>query len=455
MNIKDTIIAPATAPGEGGVAIVRISGPGAYSALKNHFRSTSNYAAFKSHHFYHGVLVDYLDQPVDEVLVVYMAAPNSYTRDDVVEIHSHGSRQVVKLILSIYQKDGLRLAEPGEFTYRAYMNGRLDLAQAEAVARLISSRTDASRKLALSQVEGALSKKIYSFAQTIKTALVFVEAWIDFPEEDLPDENVSSLSDQIKQIYNCMLEILSSYDYGRVLSDGASIMLVGRPNVGKSSLLNKLLGEERAIVTDIPGTTRDLLEEGVVIDGIPVRLIDTAGLRQTEDPVESEGVLRAINKMSTADLVLMLVDSSSVLTEQDFFVYEQCRALPTLLVLTKSDLISQQKGSPFNSFSSYCEISTKSGQGIDNLKSEISRRLSGEIVLSAESIMLTERRHYEALQLSSTSLRRFVELLNIGESLDMLALELRDALYHLGQISGETTTESLLDDIFSNFCIGK
>lgn len=454
MNIKDTIIAPATAPGEGGIAIVRISGPDASLALKKYFISSSGAAEFKSHQLYHGTLVDSLGEPLDEVMAVFMAAPHTYTRDDVAEIHSHGSQQVVKSILNLYLKEGLRLAEPGEFTYRAYMNGRLDLAQAEAVARLISSRTETSRRLALAQVEGALSHQIDIYTRVVKKALVFIEAWIDFPEEDLPAADSRLLEDQIMQINSNMSEILKHYDYGRVLVDGASILLVGQPNVGKSSLLNSLLGEDRAIVTNIPGTTRDILEEGLNIDGIPLRLIDTAGLRQTDDVVELEGVRRALKKMSTADLILFLVDSSQQLSDQDVFVYEQCRGLPTLMVLTKIDLGCQHSSSPFPDLV-YCEVSIKTGQGIDQLKAEIAKRLVGDSCFSTESVMLTEQRHYEALQLSHKSLTRFVCLLERGESLDLLAFELRDALHHLGQISGETTTESLLDDIFSNFCIGK
>ncbi|MCW9049972.1 MAG: tRNA uridine-5-carboxymethylaminomethyl(34) synthesis GTPase MnmE, partial [Deltaproteobacteria bacterium] len=399
MNTQDTIVAPATAPGEGGIAIIRISGPDALKTLQHIFLPSGDNCPYRTHHLYHGQLVDSSCQPIDEVLVVYMAAPRTYTRDDVVEIHSHGSQAVVKKILNTCQLEGLRLAKPGEFTYRAYINGRLDLSQAEAVAKLISARTETSRALALAQVGGALSQKIHSFTLKIKEALVFIEAWIDFPEEDLPPENIVEISTKIKEIYNNISMIASGYEYGRLLSEGASIMLVGQPNVGKSSLLNSLLGEDRAIVTSVPGTTRDLIEEGVSIDGLPVRLIDTAGLRETEDIVELEGIRRAKGKMLSADLVLLLVDSSKELNEQDFFAQEQCFGLPTLVVMTKVDLNSAHIDRAFTVFPIY-DVSTKTGQGLKELKNAIFDFLGGDKSASSESVLLTERRHYESLLFS-------------------------------------------------------
>ncbi|PLY04644.1 MAG: tRNA uridine-5-carboxymethylaminomethyl(34) synthesis GTPase MnmE [Desulfuromonas sp.] len=454
MNTKDTIIAPATAPGEGGIAIVRISGSLALSALKRHFHPTSGVVDLNSHRLYHGRFYADGGQPVDEVMAVYMAAPHSYTCDDVVEIHSHGSQQVVKTILNIYQNEGIRLAMPGEFTYRAFLNGRLDLSQAEAVARLISSHSDNSRKLALAQVDGGLSREISSFAAEVKHTLVYVEAWIDFPEEDLPTEDIAQLATAMRTVCQRIEALTQGYDSGRILTEGASILLVGQPNVGKSSLLNCLLGEDRAIVTNVPGTTRDLLEEGLSIDGIPVRLIDTAGLRESQDSIEREGIRRAEQKLSSADLVLFLVDGSREVDDQDMYVHDRCLGLPTILIRTKQDVGLFDQDLSFTSFP-VCSVSARTGEGVESLKQMIAEHLGCDSAIGSETVMLTERRHFEALIFAQKALIAFIELLDRGETLDLLAVELRDTLYHLGQISGETTTESLLDDIFSGFCIGK
>ena len=453
MNTKDTIVAPATAPGDGGIAIIRISGPLAYKGLDAYFQPSGSVVNFESHRLYHGVLnVD--GRLIDEVMAVYMAAPRTYTRDDVVEIHCHGSQQIVATILNLYLKHGLRLADPGEFTYRAYMNGRLDLSQAEAVTRLISSKSDSSYRLALAQVDGLLSRQIHIFTRQLKHALVLSEAWIDFPEENIPEEDIQQISSAVQQVAVQIKPLLDTYNSGKVLSEGATILLVGQPNVGKSSLLNAMLGEERAIVTAVPGTTRDLLEEGLTINGVPVRLIDTAGLHDSADIVEQEGIRRAENHLERADLVLLLVDGTTAIDDLDIYVQNQCSGLPVFVVLTKDDLGCVVPDSPFPDYPTY-RISSKTGSGLGQLRSAISSFLVGDYLPSSESVMLTERRHHEALLVCEDCLGRVETLLLAGESLEFLAFELREALHALGQISGETTTESVLDDIFSGFCIGK
>lgn len=454
MNIVDTIIAPATAPGEGGIAIVRISGADALSALLQYFKPSASPATLESHHLYHGYLRDQSDCLIDEVMAVYMAAPHTYTRDDVVEIQCHGSQQVVKAILNLYQQYGFRLAEPGEFTYRAFISGRLDLSQAEAVSSLIHAKTDSSRKLALDQVGGALSREICSATDSLKRSLVLVEAWIDFPEEDLPKEDLASIVDSVEHIKSKISTITDSYAFGRVLCEGASVLLLGQPNVGKSSLLNALLGEERAIVTEVPGTTRDFLEEGCSINGIPLRLVDTAGLRKSGDVVEVEGVRRAEEKIASADLLLWVVDSSKQLDELDIYVHSKCLGVPGLLVLTKSDLVAADNDISFCDFP-VCRVSSKNGAGLLDLRGAISGCFSGDQSSVPESVMLTERRHYETLLFCFDSLERVSMLLDGESALELIAFELRESLHYLGKISGETSTEELLDDIFSGFCIGK
>lgn len=453
MVLSDTIIAPATAIGEGGIAVVRISGPRALEALQKYFRPTSKSPKYTSQRLYHGFLVDAQDQHIDEIMAVYIAAPHTYTCDEVVEIHCHGSQQVVKSILSLYFAFGLRLAEAGEFTYRAFANGRLDLSQAEAVARLIHAKTDSSRKLALSQVEGRLSRCIHGFTDQLRQIQILLEAWIDFPEEDLPQEDIRTIQNKISIIIGKIHELTDTFNAGKVLSEGASILLVGRPNAGKSSLLNCLLGEDRAIVTDIPGTTRDFLEEGITLAGVPIRLVDTAGLRLSDDPVEMEGVRRAKEKISHADLVLLLVDGSKSIDEQDLFSYQACSGMNTFVVRTKSDL-GQIADLSFSDYPIY-PISVKSGVGLEELKQKIADFLLGDFIVSADSVTLVEQRHYESLLAAERCLLNIRQALTDGQSLEFLAIDIRDSLQYLGQISGETTTDSVLSGIFSQFCIGK
>ena len=454
MNTIDTIIAPATPPGEAGVAIIRISGADALSALMCYFKPSAATPSLATHHLYHGLLRDHSGCAIDEVMAVYMKAPHTYTRDDVVEIQCHGSRQVVRSILNLYQSYGLRLAEPGEFTFRAYMNGRLDLSQAEAVASLIHSKTDSSRRLALAQIDGALSRKIHSFTATLKQVLILIEAWIDFPEEDLPLEDIEKIYQSLNQVKEETLIITDSYGFGRVLTEGASILLIGQPNAGKSSLLNALLGEERAIVTAIPGTTRDLLEEGLVVNGVPVRLIDTAGLCESLDPVELEGIARAEKQLSQADLILWVIDSTQQPTDQDDYIHSRCSSLPTFQVLTKIDVDGEPNYCFPGKFPRY-RVSSKTHEGLDGLRDGISTFLVGTEGSSTESVMLTEQRHHEALLRCLDSLERALDSLAADTSLEFLAFDLREALDSLGQISGETLNEDILAGIFSGFCIGK
>ena len=449
----DTIIAPATAVNESGIAVVRISGNKSLQFLHKYFRSVGRFKELKSHQLYLGHIVDNNRDVVDEVMAVYMAPPHSYTTEPVAEIHCHGSRQVVRLIIELASELDIRIAEPGEFTYRAYLNGRIDLVQAEAVSRLIQSTTELSRKSALQQLDGRLSRELYKYSNTIKELLVQIEAWIDFPEENLPEENINSISSTASGVYGEMLNLLATYRSGQHVHEGAVVALAGLPNAGKSSLMNALLQQDRSIVSDIPGTTRDTIEQSTQISGIKVRLVDTAGLRDSDDFVEQEGVRRARNIVTSADVILLILDGSVPVSDQFLELLSEFSGSQVVLVINKSDLCLVQDDLSFFP-GPVVSLSAKYGDGIQDLMDTVSSLLVQDYLPSSESPYITERRHYETLIAASRHMNSFLK--NIGHiDLDLLSIELRATLDTLGQITGVVTTEDLLDGVFSSFCIGK
>ncbi|MBW6508995.1 MAG: tRNA uridine-5-carboxymethylaminomethyl(34) synthesis GTPase MnmE [Desulfuromonadales bacterium] len=450
---KDTIIAPATAVSESGIAVIRISGYRALSFLKSFFRTKNPIENFQSHYLYLGRIVDEDDSDIDEVMVVYMDPPRTYTCEPVVEVHCHGSRQIVRRILQLAYANDIRLANPGEFTYRAYLNGRIDLVQAEAVSRLIQSTSEFSRRSALQQLDGLLSRQLHSYSATIKNLLVQTEAWIDFPEEDLPTENLDRLFSTAENLHVQMSDLMNTYRAGQFVHDGATVVLAGLPNAGKSSLMNALLQQDRSIVSSVPGTTRDLIEQSTQIGGINVRLVDTAGLRSSDEFVEQEGVRRARNVVKIANLVLLMLDGSAPLCDQFRALLADLSAVPVVLVVNKSDLLSEHHDLSFFP-GPIVTVSAKLGDGIDVLTDTIASFLLNDYLPSSESPYITERRHYEALTGSVSSIKNFLN--NLGSvDLDLLSIDLRSALDSLGRVTGSITTEDVLDDIFSSFCIGK
>lgn len=455
-DFHQTIIAPATPPGEGGVGIIRLSGPLAESALLRFFHSSRRPAPFTSHRLYHGHLRSAADEPIDEVLAVVMRAPHSFTREDVVEIHCHGGPTVMQRILDLFLDRGeVRLARPGEFTLRAFLNGRLDLAQAEAVIDLIRCRSEAACGVAMRQLEGRLSQAIHGFRDELAELLALVEAHIDFSEEEIEPPPRDRLAAVGRDVLGRMGRLLATFEEGRALREGLSVLILGRPNVGKSSLLNALLGEARAIVTDVPGTTRDTIEETLTLGGLPLRLVDTAGIRLTADPVEAEGVRRAHLKVASADLVLLVIDGSVPPTDDDLLALGACKDARLLLVVNKLDLPGAPLPEPFAALS-MARISTHTGEGLD----ELTQRMAAFFTTAAagegrESVLLSDRRHREALLRARDALARFCAEAGATASLELLAIELRDALQALGEITGETTPDEILERIFSRFCIGK
>jgi tRNA modification GTPase len=455
MYVRDTIAAISTPVGEGGIGIVRVSGPASLPIARNIFRAKSN-GGLKSHRFSYGEVVDpESGDLVDEAMLVFMKGPNSYTREDVLEIQCHGGTLVVSRILSLVNSLGARLAEPGEFTKRAFLNGRIDLVQAEAVMDVIASRTDASLTLAQHQREGLLSHRISTVKEGIIYALAYVEALIDFPEDDV---DVAVETDVLGRVAPALSELdalIDGFDEGRVIRDGVSVVIAGKPNVGKSSLLNTLLKEKRAIVTSVPGTTRDLIEEVVNINGLPVKLLDTAGIRDSEDQVEQEGVRLTLDRIPKADLVLFVVDNSSDFTAEDEAILQAIGSKPMVVVLNKNDLDARAEVS-VNKQATTVAISTVTGAGVPELRDAISQAfMHGKAIDSREYVAVSKARHRDALLKARQALQRFVQNLEAGVNMELLPIDLREALDAVGEVTGETTADDVLDRIFSSFCIGK
>jgi len=452
----ETIVAPATPPGEGGVGIVRLSGPRAVDFLGLVFKGKTPVTTMSTHRLYHGHLVDCDNKHVDEVLAVVMRAPHSYTGEDVVEVHCHGGTQILRNVLDLFLATGATMAAPGEFTQRAFLNGRMDLAQAEAVVDVIKARSERAGRVAMDQLDGHLSQKIYQFSSQLKNALALLEAHIDFPDDEVGALDLPGMLAPIRDLSLEMSTLASSFEVGRVLREGVSVLILGRPNVGKSSLMNALLGESRSIVTDVAGTTRDTLEEQLILGGFPVRLVDAAGVRDTLDLVEQEGVRRAREKALSADLVLMVVDGACPLTDEDFLALELCQPEKTIVVVNKSDQAQACDLEMLLGFPHRVAVSAKHNQGLDGLRSTVVGRLGCDATLAGdEGVVITERRHRDALLQAVSALDAVVESANTLAPLECLAMELREALAALGKITGETTPDEILDKIFSQFCIGK
>ncbi|MCB0208746.1 MAG: tRNA uridine-5-carboxymethylaminomethyl(34) synthesis GTPase MnmE [Anaerolineae bacterium] len=454
-SLDDTIAAIATSIGQSGVGIVKISGPEAPKIAYTIFRSAKGITKFQPYHLHYGQIIDpHHDTVLDEALVVHMPKPHSYTRQDVIEIQSHGSMVALRSILQIVLSLGARLAEPGELTLRAFLNGRLDLAQAESVLDIIEAKTDAALRVATDQLGGSLSQQVTSVRRMLLDTLAFLEASIDFVEDEIPLQDVVG---PLQDICIELEKLLKTADQGLIYRQGVKAAIVGQPNVGKSSLLNALLRGDRAIVTDIPGTTRDTLEETTNMGGIPLVLVDTAGIRtETSDEVERIGVERSQTALERADLALMVVDGSRELDDRDWAIADLIRSKPVILIVNKTDLPAAFPLSPqFLPNATRVHLSALTQQGIDQLETEIGTIVMNGRVTLADEPMVSNPRHKALIQQALDHTVSAINGQQAGLTPDLVSIDVREAVEALGSITGETVTEDLLDTIFSKFCIGK
>ena len=455
MFSEDTIAAISTLIGHGGIGIVRLSGDRAITIVAPLFRASSGKGleCLPSHRITHGFIVDPITgELLDEVLVSVMKAPFTYTREDVVEINCHGGPMPLKRVFELVIKSGARIAEAGEFTKRAFLNGRIDLTQAEAVCDLIQARTELGHKAAMEQLEGRLSKTIEALRDRIINLTAWVEAYIDFPEEDIEIATGEQLNTEATKIIRDIKYLLASAKEGKIIREGVKTAIVGRPNVGKSSLLNAFLGQDRAIVSEFPGTTRDVIEDSLNIQGVPFRILDTAGLRTSPNMVEIEGINRSFKAMNQADLILLVLDQSQPIHETETVILQSRKNL--IVVLNKIDLPSKIDAQIIPSNLAKIPVSATQQKGLNNLKEAMVNHIFGHGIETSH-LMVTNVRHIIALEKSISSLENFLHSLAQKTFPEFLSLELRDTLNALGEILGPTTPDDILNLIFRDFCIGK
>ena len=454
-----TIAAISTPPGAGGIGIIRISGSLALAILQDVFQSKVVNCTFASHRLYYGHIRRQDDGKIlDEVLAVYMAAPQTYTREDVVEIHCHGSFLVLQNVLELVLASGAVLAAPGEFTKRAFLNGRIDLTQAEAVIDILAAKTRKGVDLAQEQLSGALYRKIEPIRQSLLHMRALIEVAIDFPDEDIEIADGRQLLQQLTlEVAEPLQTLIGNADRSRLYREGVAIVIAGLPNVGKSSLLNAILREDRALVTAVPGTTRDSIEEIVDIFGVPTRIIDTAGIRDNAEEVEQLGIQRARELINKADLVVFLIDGARPVSAGDKLLYDEVKHKPLLPVLNKIDICGDNRPdlASLEGLGTCTAISAKSQIGIDELKQALFQAITSGSEQWEEGGCAPNVRHKQALLAAQQSCRQVQSALQLGLTNDLVAVDLQDCLDRLAEIVGETTTEDILDVIFAEFCLGK
>ena len=450
-----TIVAISTAPGIGGIGIIRMSGENSFEILNKIF--VTNDKPIAGYTMKYGKIVDEKNVIIDEVLVSYFVAPNSYTRENVCEINSHGGMVVMKKILELCLKNGAILAEPGEFTKRAFLNGRIDLSQAEAVIDIINSKTDKEAKASINQLEGNLSLEIKNIRKDLISMMADIEASIDYPEYDVEEVTTNKVKEVLIKEKDRLIKLEKSFDNGKILKDGINTAIIGRPNAGKSSLLNIMLNEERAIVTSVEGTTRDTIEEYISINGIPLKIIDTAGIREANDEVEKIGVEKAKKIAKESDLIIGIFDISRKMNKEDYEILDILKNKNSIIVLNKIDLdennVDMKKVKEINK--PIVQISTKTREGIENLYKEIENIIETKEISSDNEIIVTNTRHKSLIIKAMDSVDKSLETIENKMPIDIIVVYVKDILENLGEITGETVTEDIIKEIFSKFCLGK
>lgn len=455
--MEDTIAAIATAYGEGGIGIVRVSGPETKSILSKIF--VSEQKEIKNRRMTYGHILDpEKGQIIDEVLAVFMEEPHTYTKEDVAEINCHGSMVSLRKTLELVLRNGARLAEPGEFTKRAFLNGRLDLSQAEAVIDLIKAKTDKGFDVAMGQLEGKLSGAIKEIRARLMDLLVNVTVNIDYPDEDIEELTYQEMKKEISQIGDMIEKLLDTADSGKIIKEGLNVAIIGKPNVGKSSLMNELLKETRAIVTEIPGTTRDTIEEVVSIRNIPVRLTDTAGIRETDDKIEKIGIEKSKKSFNQADLIIFVMDSSRKISQEDQEIIESIGNRKAIVLMNKIDLGNAWKKEEIKRQlpnAAVIETSMLEKTGVAKIEDEIVNLVYSGSVKQNDSLLITNVRHQDLLVKARQSLSDAESMTVAGEAMDFIEVDLKNAYDFLGEIIGETVSDDIINEVFSRFCLGK
>ena len=455
--MSDTIAAISTSPGIGGIGIIRMSGEDCFQILEKIFKPKNKQSIekIKGYTMKFGKIVD-KDNIIDEVLVSYFKSPKSYTSENMCEINSHGGIVIMNKILDLCIKNGANLAEPGEFTKRAFLNGRIDLSQAEAVIDIINAKTDKEAEVSLKQLEGSLSEKIEKIRKIVISVMADIEATIDYPEYDLEEVTNAKIIKVLDEVDILLKSLEKNFYNGKILREGISTAIIGRPNAGKSSLLNLILNEERAIVTDIEGTTRDTIEEFISIDGIPLKIIDTAGIRNAKDEVEKIGVEKAMDIAKRSDIIIAIFDSSKKLNEEDKKILELLKDKNAIILLNKIDLEKIIKVDEFKEINKpVIEISTKTKEGIDKLYEEISKMFKLKEIANDGETIVSNVRHKNIIINSRRNLEKARETINNNMPIDIISTYLKEIIEELGKITGETVTDDVITEIFSKFCLGK